>query len=82
MEDIVIIGAGIVGSFLAYDLSHYHCRVTVLDKESDVANQTSMANSAIIHTGYDPEDGTLKARLNCRGAVLYPDRSEEHTSEL
>ena len=77
MEDIIIIGAGIIGSCLAYDLSKYHCHVTVLDKESDVANQTSMANSAIIHTGYDPEPGTLKAQLNCRGALLYPELARE-----
>ena len=71
MYDIIIIGAGIVGSILAKDLSRYHCKVGVLDKENDVANETSSANSAIIHTGYDPEDNTLKAKLNVEGAKMY-----------
>ena len=38
MQDVVIIGAGIVGCFLAHDLSMYDLKITVLDKENDVAN--------------------------------------------
>lgn len=72
MEDILIIGGGIVGSLIAYECSKYQCEVTLLDKENDVANATTMANSAIIHAGYDPKEDTLKARLNVRGALLYP----------
>ena len=71
MYDIIIIGAGIVGTMLARDLSKYQLSVAILDKENDVANETSMANSAIVHTGYDPEDNTLKAKLNVEGARMY-----------
>ena len=49
----------------------YDLKITVLDKENDVANQVTMANSAIIHTGYDPKEGTLKAKLNVEGARMY-----------
>lgn len=72
MEDIIIIGGGIIGSLIAYNCARYHCNVLLIDKENDIANATSMANSAIIHAGYDPEDGTLKAAMNLRGARLYP----------
>ncbi len=71
MYDIIIIGAGIVGTMLAKDLSQFHCKVALLDKENDVANGATNANSAIIHTGYDPEDNTLKAKLNVEGARMY-----------
>ncbi|MEG0264868.1 MAG: NAD(P)/FAD-dependent oxidoreductase [Erysipelotrichaceae bacterium] len=71
MYDIIIIGAGIIGSFLAHDLAHYHLKVAVLEKENDVGNKTSMANSAIIHAGYDPKDNTLKAQLNVQGSKMY-----------
>lgn len=71
MYDIIIIGAGIVGTMLARDLSKYTLRVAVLEKENDVANETTMANSAIVHTGYDPEENTLKAQLNVEGAKQY-----------
>ncbi|MBQ1321331.1 MAG: NAD(P)/FAD-dependent oxidoreductase [Solobacterium sp.] len=72
MYDIIIIGSGIVGSLVAYDLSRYRLKVAVLEKDNDVANGTTMANSAIVHAGYDPEDGTMKALLNVRGARMYP----------
>ena len=71
MLDILIVGAGITGSFLAHDLSKYNLKIMLVDKENDLANGTTMANSAIIHTGYDPEDNTLKAQLNVKGARMY-----------
>lgn len=77
MYDIIIIGAGIVGTILAKDLSQFHCKVALLDKENDVANGATNANSAIIHTGYDPEDDTLKAKLNVEGARMYESLCEE-----
>lgn len=71
MYDITIIGAGISGCMLAKDLARYKLKVALLDKENDIANGATMANSAIVHTGYDPEDGTLKAKLNVEGARRY-----------
>lgn len=71
MYDVLIVGAGIIGSFLAHDLSKYKLKVAVLEKESDVAAGATMANSAIVHAGHDPKEGTLKARLNVRGNRMY-----------
>ena len=53
--DVVIIGAGIIGTILARDLSRYHLKVAVLEKENDIADGATMANSAIVHTGYNHE---------------------------
>ena len=72
MYDIVIIGAGITGTMLARKLSMYQLKIAVIDKANDIANGATMANSAIIHTGYDPEEGTLKGKLNVLGAEQYP----------
>ena len=77
LYDIVIIGAGICGTMLSRELSRYKLKVAVLDKENDIANGATMANSAIVHAGYDPEDGTLKAELNVIGARKYPQLCEE-----
>ncbi len=71
MYDITIIGAGIIGSFLARDLARYQLDIAVIEKESDVANGATMANSAIVHAGHDPHPGTLKAELNVRGNRMY-----------
>lgn len=77
MVDIAIIGAGIIGSFLAHDLSKKDCSILVLDKNADVADGASMANSAIVHSGHDPKEGTLKAKLNVRGNRMYETICEE-----
>ena len=82
MEDIIIIGAGAVGSFIARELSKYDLKVLVLDKENDVGNVTSMANSAIVHSGYDPVPGTKKARFNVEGNLMFPQVCDELDVEL
>jgi glycerol-3-phosphate dehydrogenase len=71
MVDVIIIGAGIVGCALAYTLSLTNLRVLVLEKNVEVLDEVSSANSGIIHAGYDPDEGSLKARLNVRGSQLY-----------
>ena len=48
MYDILIIGAGISGTFLARDLARYELKIALLDKEDDIACGATMANSAII----------------------------------
>ncbi len=68
--DVAIIGAGVTGSMVARELSKYRLSVCLLEKENDVACGASKANSGIIHGGFDPEPGTLKARLNTEGVEL------------
>ncbi|MCG8477645.1 MAG: NAD(P)/FAD-dependent oxidoreductase [Spirochaetales bacterium] len=75
--DVVIIGAGIVGSMVARELSKYRLSVAVVEKEADVGMGQSTSNSAIIHSGHDPEPGTEKARLNVRGNELWYDIAPE-----
>jgi len=72
MYDIVIIGAGVIGATMARSLSKYELNVLVLEKNSNVGDETSCANSAIVHSGYDPHRGTLKAELNIKGNKLFP----------
>jgi len=71
MYDVVIIGAGVIGSAIAREVSKYKLKTLVLERENDVGNVTSMANSAIVHSGYDPKPGTKKAFHNVRGNKMY-----------
>ena len=77
MYDIIIVGAGVNGCFIARTLAKYKLDILVLEKESDVGDGTSAANSAIVHSGYDPHTGTLKAELNVLGNKMYPDICKE-----
>ena len=77
MYDIIIIGAGVSGCFIARELSRYKLNVLVLEKNNDVGNETTSANSAIVHSGYDPLPGSLKAILNVKGNAMYDKVCEE-----
>ena len=70
MYDVLIIGCGITGAAAAFALSRYRLSIAVLERENDVSMGATKANSAILHAGYDPEPGTLMARLNLRGVEL------------
>ena len=73
ISDVLVIGAGIVGCSVARELSGYESSVVVLEKENDLAEGATKANSGIIHAGYDAVPGSLKAYYNVRGASMYPD---------
>lgn len=71
MEDVIVIGAGVIGAFVARNLSRYRLRCLVIEKSLDVGDGSSMANSAIVHSGYDPIPGTKKAVCNVAGNAMY-----------
>ncbi|MDY5440929.1 MAG: NAD(P)/FAD-dependent oxidoreductase [Candidatus Enteromonas sp.] len=77
MEDIIIIGGGVIGAFVARYLSQYSADILVIEKETDVGDVTSMANSAIVHSGVDPVPGTLKAKFNVEGCAMFPSVCKE-----
>lgn len=70
MTDVLIIGAGVIGCSVAKELSKYDLKIVVLDKETDICEQTSKANSGIVHSGYDAHPGSLKARMNILGSKM------------
>ena len=67
MYDVIIIGAGVIGSAVARELSRYQLHILVVEKEEDVCCGTSKANSGIVHSGIDCKPGTLKAHMNLLG---------------
>ena len=75
--DVIIIGAGVIGCAAARELSRYQADILVLEREEDVCAGTSKANSAIIHSGYDAKNGTLKAQFNVKGNEMMDRISEE-----
>lgn len=77
MFDVVIIGAGVTGSAIAREISRYKLNTCVIEKEEDVCNETSKANSAIIHAGFDAVPGTMKAKLNVMGNAMMDRIAEE-----
>ena len=75
--DVAIIGAGITGSSIAFELSKYKLDVVLIEKENDVSLCTTKANSGIVHAGYDPKPGTKMAELNVYGSKHYKKLAED-----
>lgn len=61
--DVAVIGAGVVGSAIARELSRYKLKIGVFEKNLDVCNETSGRNSAVVHGGFAYDADTLKARF-------------------
>ena len=77
MKDVIIIGAGVSGCAVARELSRYQLDICVVEKESDICEGTSKANSGIVHGGFDAETGSLKAKLNVLGNQMMEEMSRK-----
>ncbi|MFP4266453.1 MAG: NAD(P)/FAD-dependent oxidoreductase [Spirochaetaceae bacterium] len=75
--DVIIVGGGVVGSAIARELSRYCLRCALIEKEQDVAEATSKANSGVLHAGFNVPPGSLKARFNVEGLGYFPGLAEE-----
>ena len=73
VADVLIVGAGVVGAAIARTLAGYQLSCLLVDAASDVGTGTSKANTAILHTGFDAEPGSLESRLLRRGSRLLAD---------
>ena len=71
--DVVVVGAGVVGSAIARELAGYQLKVALVESRSDVGDGTSKANTAILHTGFDASPGTLESRMVGQGYHLLAD---------
>ena len=69
MFDVAVIGAGVVGAFVARELSKYDFKIAILEKLGDVAMGATRANSAIVHAGFDAQRVLLRQSLTF--AVLF-----------
>ena len=75
--DVAVIGGGIVGTGIAYELSKYKLSVALIEKSVQVTQGSSKGNSGIIHAGYDDPEGSLRGDLVAKGNQRYDDWSSE-----
>ena len=75
--DVIVIGGGVIGSMLIRALSRYQLRLLLIEKEADIGMGASSANTAIVHAGYDPMPGTLKAKMNVAANPMWDNLAGE-----
>ena len=70
MDDVIVIGCGIVGLATAYKLLEQKpgLKLRILEKEKSIGLHQSGHNSGVIHSGIYYKPGSMKAK-NCRRGV-------------
>lgn len=61
--DVVILGGGLVGCSLAYELCKYSLNIAVIEKNFDIAEDAALFNSSLILDGKDEEDEAVFRRI-------------------
>jgi glycerol-3-phosphate dehydrogenase len=77
MYDIIIIGAGAVGTSIARSLSRYQLSVALIEREDDVSMGATKANSAIVHGGFAESHSKVKGRLCYKGRKQFDRLNQE-----
>jgi glycerol-3-phosphate dehydrogenase len=77
MYDIAIIGAGVIGSAIARELSRYELSIAVIEKAEDVSTGATKANSGIIHGGYDADHSKRKGYFSRKGNQRFDQLEKE-----
>lgn len=70
--DVIVVGSGLVGAAVAYDLHRAGQRVVVLEREQELAAGASRSNSGVLHTGFDSPPGTFETQMIREQAGRWP----------
>ena len=54
--DVLILGGGIIGCAIAYELSKYNLNISVIEKDYDICNDTPSINTSVIYDGLECDD--------------------------
>lgn len=69
--DVIVIGAGIIGTSIGDELSKTNLKIAIFEKNVRVAQETSEGNSGVIHGGFDASPNKINATLNIQGRKIY-----------
>lgn len=67
--DVLILGGGIIGCAIAYELSKYNLNIALIEKDYDVANDLALTNTTLIYDGSEAVDKNM-AQIEAKGMEL------------
>lgn len=70
--EVVVIGAGLVGAAIGFELATRGVQTVVLEAGPQPASGASRSNSGILHTGFDSTPGTLETAMIRAQSARWP----------
>lgn len=70
--DVLILGGGIIGCSVAYELSKYNLNIAVIEKDYDIADDIALINTEMVYNGSECEDEVL-SKLENEGNSMIED---------
>jgi len=64
--DVLILGGGLIGCAVAYEISKYNLNIAIIEKDYDIADDVALINTAMVYDGVECEN-TLNAKLERMG---------------
>ncbi|MGL4740470.1 MAG: NAD(P)/FAD-dependent oxidoreductase [Sarcina sp.] len=74
--DVLILGGGITGCAIAYELSKYNLNIALIEKDFDIADDISFVNAEIVYDGSECKND-LMSTLESMGNKLIKDVSKK-----
>lgn len=74
--DVLILGGGIIGCAIAYELSKYNLNISVIEKDYDICNDTPSINTSVIYDGLECDD-EISSKFIRQGNILMEGYAEK-----
>lgn len=70
--DVLVLGGGLVGCAVSYELSKYSLNIALIEKDYDIVDDVALVNSAIVYDGIQCES-SIMAKLQFMGNEVIND---------
>lgn len=68
--DVLILGGGIIGCSVAYELSKYNLNIALIEKDYDIADDLSFINTAIVYDGAECSNDLMSSLENLGNGLI------------
>lgn len=67
--DVLVLGGGLIGCAIAYELSKYNLNIALIEKDYDIADDVSLVNTSMVFDGLESND-SLTSKLEIMGSSM------------
>ncbi|CAM3042503.1 FAD-dependent oxidoreductase [Hathewaya histolytica] len=74
--DVLVLGGGLIGCAIAYEISKYNLNIALIEKDYDIADDVALVNTSIVFDGLECED-SFTSKLEAMGNGLMDEVTEK-----